>query len=71
MSLERALNLAEPEGYVRMFVDEGEAMRILLRHSAAGGIASSYTRRLLPLASPSSLPPLLQSALVLPTLLSP
>jgi LuxR family maltose regulon positive regulatory protein len=30
-SLERALALAEPEGYVHIFVDEGEAMRLLLR----------------------------------------
>jgi LuxR family maltose regulon positive regulatory protein len=30
-SLERALALAEPEGYVHIFVDEGEAMRSLLR----------------------------------------
>ena len=29
-ALERALALAEPEGYVRIFVDEGEAMRVLL-----------------------------------------
>ena len=29
-ALERALALAEPEGYVRTFVDEGEAMRVLL-----------------------------------------
>jgi LuxR family maltose regulon positive regulatory protein len=28
--LERALDLAEPEGYVRIFVDEGEPMRSLL-----------------------------------------
>jgi LuxR family maltose regulon positive regulatory protein len=28
--LERALTLAEPEGYVRIFVDEGEPMRLLL-----------------------------------------
>ena len=45
--LERALTLAQPEGYVRIFVDEGQAMRTLLRHAAAGGIASSYTQRLL------------------------
>jgi LuxR family transcriptional regulator, maltose regulon positive regulatory protein len=45
--LERALTLAEPEGYVRVFVDEGPAMRTLLRHPAARGIASSYTKRLL------------------------
>ena len=45
--LERALTLAEPEGYVRIFVDEGEAMRDLLRHATAGGIAGFYTRLLL------------------------
>ena len=45
--LERALTLAEPEGYVRIFVDEGEAMRNILRHAAARGMASSHTQRLL------------------------
>jgi LuxR family maltose regulon positive regulatory protein len=29
-TLERALKLAEPEGYIRIFVDEGEAMRLLI-----------------------------------------
>ena len=29
-SLEHALRLAEPEGYLRMFVDEGEPMRLLI-----------------------------------------
>jgi LuxR family maltose regulon positive regulatory protein len=29
-SLERALTLTEPEGYVRIFVDEGEPMRLLI-----------------------------------------
>lgn len=29
-SLERALRLAKPEGYIRLFVDEGEAMRLLI-----------------------------------------
>jgi LuxR family transcriptional regulator, maltose regulon positive regulatory protein len=29
-SLERALILAQPEGYVRLFVDEGEPMRLLI-----------------------------------------
>ena len=29
-SLEHALTLAEPEGYVRLFVDEGEPMRLLI-----------------------------------------
>jgi len=30
-SLKRALTLAEPEGYIRIFVDEGEPMRLLLQ----------------------------------------
>jgi LuxR family maltose regulon positive regulatory protein len=30
VSMERALALAEPEGYVRIFVDEGEPMRLLI-----------------------------------------
>jgi LuxR family maltose regulon positive regulatory protein len=30
VALERALVLAEPEGYVRIFVDEGEALRLLI-----------------------------------------
>jgi LuxR family maltose regulon positive regulatory protein len=33
-SLERALALAEPEGYVRIFVDEGEAMRLMIEKQA-------------------------------------
>ncbi len=33
--LERALALAEPEGYVRVFVDEGEPMAVLLRKLAS------------------------------------
>ena len=34
----RALDLAEPEGYVRVFVDEGEPMAHLLGHAAAMGL---------------------------------
>ena len=44
--LERALTLAEPEGYVRTFVGEGDAMRHLLRQAAGKGIAPGYSRRL-------------------------
>ena len=39
--------LAEPEGYVRIFVDEGVPMRDLLRHGVAKGIGGAYARRLL------------------------
>jgi LuxR family maltose regulon positive regulatory protein len=46
-SLQRALTLAEPEGYVRIFVDEGPPMASLLRAAAKLRIAPSYVRRLL------------------------
>ncbi len=45
--LERALGLAEPEGYVRIFVDEGAPMTALLEAAANQRIAPRYTRRLL------------------------
>jgi LuxR family maltose regulon positive regulatory protein len=45
--LERALALAEPEGYVRLFIDEGAPMGELLRQAAARGIAVDYVGRLL------------------------
>jgi LuxR family maltose regulon positive regulatory protein len=45
-ALERALALAEPEGYVRMFVDEASAMASLLDVSEQQGIARDYVRRL-------------------------
>ena len=44
--LERALSLAEPEGYVRIFVDEGPAMASLLGTAGQHGIACDYVRRL-------------------------
>jgi LuxR family maltose regulon positive regulatory protein len=51
--LERALVLAEPEGYVRTFADHGEHMGALLRQVAARGIAPEYVGRLLAaIASP-------------------
>jgi LuxR family maltose regulon positive regulatory protein len=46
-SLRRALTLAEPEGYARIFADEGPPMASLLRAAAKQGIAPSYVRRLL------------------------
>ena len=46
VSLERALSLAAPEGYVRIFVDEGMPMARLLSAAAAHGIMPDYTARL-------------------------
>ena len=45
--LSRALTLAEPEGYVRRFIDEGPAMAALLEAATKHGIALSYVYHLL------------------------
>jgi len=45
--LERALALAEPEGYVRIFLDEGASMAQLLREAATHKIMPEYTSKLL------------------------
>ncbi|MFC1997350.1 LuxR C-terminal-related transcriptional regulator [Chloroflexota bacterium] len=53
VSLERALVLAEPEGYVRLFVDEGPPMALLLHEilsrakSLNRGISPDYVHQLL------------------------
>jgi LuxR family maltose regulon positive regulatory protein len=52
-ALERALILAEPEGYVRSFVDEGAPLAALLRAAAVCSSAPAYVARLLA-AFPSS-----------------
>jgi LuxR family maltose regulon positive regulatory protein len=46
-ALERALTLAEPEGYVRVFAAEGAAMASLLRRVAKQRPTWDYVRRLL------------------------
>ncbi|HMQ33608.1 MAG TPA: LuxR C-terminal-related transcriptional regulator, partial [Chloroflexaceae bacterium] len=46
-ALTRALRLAEPEGYVRLFADEGLPMLHLLREAAARGILPDYVGTLL------------------------
>jgi LuxR family maltose regulon positive regulatory protein len=45
--LERSLTLAEPEGYVRIFVDEGLPIAHLLREVAARGMMPDYIGKLL------------------------
>ncbi|HVU68300.1 MAG TPA: LuxR C-terminal-related transcriptional regulator [Ktedonobacteraceae bacterium] len=47
LALRQALLLAEPEGYIRMFVDEGFPMAVLLEKAAQHGIAPNYIRQLL------------------------
>jgi LuxR family maltose regulon positive regulatory protein len=45
--LQHALSLAEPEGYIRMLVDEGPPMAQLLFEAASRGIMPDYTGKLL------------------------
>jgi len=60
-ALERALLLAEPEGYIRLFVDEGRRMAELLRQAASRGVAPDYVSKLLlaiePAAAEEQTPP--------------
>jgi len=46
-ALEQALALAEPEGYVRAFVDEGRPMFRLLTQAAVRGISPAYVSQIL------------------------
>ena len=45
--LERALAMAEPEGYFRVFVDEGQPIVALLEAAAERDVAPRYVQRLL------------------------
>jgi LuxR family maltose regulon positive regulatory protein len=47
ITLERALTLAEPRGFYRIFVDEGPSMAPLLYTALDRGIVPDYVRRLL------------------------
>jgi LuxR family maltose regulon positive regulatory protein len=65
-SLARALTLAKPEGYVRTFVDEGEALQVLIEKQARNRDhpLSDYADKLLaaftqPVAAPKSATPAL------------
>jgi len=46
MSLDRALTSAEPEGHVRVFLDEGAPMLRVLREAAGAGIRPDFVRTL-------------------------
>ncbi len=70
-ALDRALTLAEPEGYVRTFVDEGPPMAALLsqileaqrkgRHALSQGMAGHYASRLLTaFREPAAVSPLVE-----------
>jgi LuxR family maltose regulon positive regulatory protein len=52
--LAEALTMGQPEGYVRIFVDQGRALVPLLRRAAHRGIAPGYVARLLSAMAESS-----------------
>jgi LuxR family maltose regulon positive regulatory protein len=69
VALERALGMAEPQGYVRIFVDEGEAMRSLIEKQTRNRDhpLSGYADKLLAaftqaVAAPKSATPALHQA---------
>jgi LuxR family maltose regulon positive regulatory protein len=45
--LSDVLRMAEPEGYIRLFVDEGKLLKPLLRKALDNGITPEYTGKLL------------------------
>ena len=47
VALHGALSFAKPEGYIRIFIDEGKPMAKLLQHTAAQGVELDYVTKLL------------------------
>ncbi len=73
ITLERAISLTEPSGFIRIFVDEGPPMASLLYEAFSRGIAPKYVQRLLaafpdtePKETASTKPQVEQSQLIEP-----
>ncbi len=64
--LQRALELAEPERFVRIFADEGSSMASLLRTLTTKDINAAYVRRLLTATVGTAYQPLGTQALIEP-----
>jgi LuxR family maltose regulon positive regulatory protein len=60
---EKAIIQAEPEGYVRLFIDEVKPVEELLRQAKKKGIAEDYVNRLLDAFKPQKLKAEVQSAI--------
>lgn len=52
-----ALARAAPEGYVRLFLDEGPPMTALLQRSGVTGVAAAHARHILATVRPEAAPP--------------
>jgi LuxR family transcriptional regulator, maltose regulon positive regulatory protein len=65
-ALDRAVTLAQPEGYVRLFADEGPPMAALLKALTRRSDAPGYVRRLLAATTRREYRPAPASALVEP-----
>ncbi len=64
--LQRALALAEPEGYVAIFADEGRPLAALLRAVAKQPAVAGYVRRLLAALDTTAAAPPVRSGLIDP-----
>ncbi len=64
--LRRAITLAEPEGYLRLFLDEGRRLRPLLEAVAAHGESAAYIGRILDTSTKSLRPSASRQMLVDP-----
>ena len=51
--IQQALRLAEPEGYMRVFIEEGQPMRELLAACLTQGAAPAYVTRLMQAIDPA------------------
>lgn len=65
-SLERAVALAEPEGYVRVIIDAGPPIGALLKVAARPRTASGYVRGLLAAMAPAEGPSRVEQPLIEP-----
>ncbi len=64
--LSESLTLAEPGGFIRLFVDEGLPMKHLLQEVVSRGMAVDYARRVLAAFAPIEVKSAVQSPLVEP-----
>ncbi len=62
--LAQALALAEPQGYIRIFIDEGAPMAALLHFAHERGIYPDYTRQLLAFFPDPAQPPRTSAELI-------